>query len=241
MATVNVRFRFHGELNTFLAQTLRGREFVQAAGETDTLKHVIESLGVPHTEVGRITVGGAVTPDAAPVRDGDSVDVWPFEPPLDIGEPRFVLDGHLGRLAAYLRMLGFDVWYQQFATDTELARKASEERRVLLTRDVGLLKRKEVERGSFIRAHTPDDQLRQVIDRFGLAARVLPFTRCMACNGLLAPVEKIEVEDVLPPHTRETKDEFKRCTLCAKVYWKGSHHAAMLRRIENLSVTGQRP
>jgi uncharacterized protein with PIN domain len=93
-----------------------------------------------------------------------------------------------------------------------------------------------VERGCFIRAHKPHDQLRDVLNRFGLAGRISPFTRCMYCNGQLLAVTKSEVEPELPPHTKQTKNEFKRCTRCGKVYWKGSHHAAMLRRIESLSV-----
>lgn len=212
----NYRFRFHGELNDFLAPSLRNREFEHRAGETDTLKHVIESLGVPHTEVGRV--------EAA---DGQ-VDVWPHDFPVNLETPRFALDGHLGRLAAYLRMLGFDVWYDRYADDAQLARVCHDEDRVLLTRDVGLLKRKEVVRGGFIRAHKPHDQLRDAISRYGLADRIAPFTRCMDCNGPLVHVEKAEVEAGLPPHTKATKTEFSRCQSCGKVYWKGSHHAAMM-------------
>jgi uncharacterized protein len=210
------RFRFHGELNGFLPPALRDREFEHSAGDTDTLKHVIESLGVPHTEVARTDV------------EGETVDVWPHQPPVPLDEARFVLDGHLGRLAAYLRMLGFDVRYDRFADDAVLARICREERRVLLTRDVGLLKRRDVEQGCFVRAHKPHDQLRDVIQRYGLAGRIAPFTRCMDCNGELVRVAKAEVEDALPPHTRQTKTEFSRCVECGKVYWKGSHHAAML-------------
>jgi uncharacterized protein with PIN domain len=234
VAAVGARFRFHGELNAFLLPALRDREFVQQAGRTDTLKHLIESLGVPHTEVGRITVNGEVTSDTQPVREGEVVDVWPHSLPVNLIESRFVLDGHLGRLAAYLRMLGFDVWYERRADDVELARISSQEHRVLLTRDVGLLKRREVELGSFVHGDRPHEQLREVLRRFGLGTRIRPFTRCMECNGVLSVVAKKEIEDELPPHTKETKNEFKRCTQCAKIYWKGSHHEAMLERIASL-------
>ena len=215
------RFRFHGELNTFLAPPLRDREFEHVAGDTDTLKHVIESLGVPHTEVGRVDTAD------------EAIDVWPQEVPLP--GCRFVLDGHLGRLAAYLRMLGFDVWYDRYADDVQLARVCHDEDRVLLTRDVGLLKRKDVVQGSFIRSHKPHDQLRDVIRRYGLAERIAPFTRCMECNGVLTTVSKVDVQDELPPHTRATKTEFSRCTSCGKVYWKGSHHAVMMTLIQEIT------
>lgn len=230
------RFRFHGELNTFLSPALRDREFTHDPGPTDTLKHAIESLGVPHTEVARVEVDGRPAAGTETVPSGAAIDVWPYESPVPLSRAAFVLDGHLGRLAASLRMLGFDVWYDRYADDPQLARVSHEEDRLLLTRDVGLLKRKEVERGSFVRAHKPHDQLRDVIRRYGLSARIAPFTRCMDCNGVLESVGKTEVEHLLPPHTKATKNEFSRCTECGKVYWKGSHHAAMLNLIERITA-----
>jgi uncharacterized protein with PIN domain len=235
VATVRACFRFHGELNELLAPSRRDREFAQTAGGTDTLKHVIESLGVPHTEVGRVTVNGVEAPLTAAVHDSDSVQVWPFVPSVSLAEPRFVLDGHLGRLAAYLRMLGFDVRYDRYADDSVLARIAAEEGRVLLTRDTGLLKRKEVAMGRLVRAHHPQDQLLDIMTRYGLSGRARPFTRCMACNGPLLEVSKSQVEHLLPPHTKLTKTAFKRCGDCSKIYWQGSHHEAMLRRIDALA------
>jgi uncharacterized protein with PIN domain len=148
----------------------------------------------------------------------------------------FVADGHLGRLAAYLRMLGFDTWYQCIAEDVLLASVASKEQRVLLTRDVGLLKRREVERGYFVRSDRPHTQLREVTERFALYPHFAPFTRCMACNGPLRSVQKEEVSALLPPHTRETKNEFSRCLNCGKIFWRGSHHARMLGWIEALKA-----
>lgn len=233
---MRVLFRFYGELNNFLKPPKRGIEFEHVAGETDTIKHVVESLGVPHTEIGRITVDGAAVLSSQRLADGDRVDVFPHPEPVFLENPQFVVDGHLGRLAAYLRMLGFDTWYDRFADDIHLAKIASGERRFLLTRDAGLLKRREVDAGYFVRCDKPHDQLREITQRFALRSHFAPFCRCMDCNGLLCSVSKKEVADLLPPHTRETKNEFSRCSGCGKVFWRGSHYARMLGWIEDLTA-----
>jgi len=233
---VDVRFRFRGELNDFLPLSRRNIEFDHVAGATDTIKHVIESLGVPHTEVEQVTVNGQALSLSAQLSQGDRIEVFPYSEPVLLVDPRFVLDGHLGRLAAYLRMLGFDTWYDRFADDPLLAAVASNESRVLLTRDVGLLKRREVEIGYCVRCDKPHDQLREVSRRFALYPQFAPFCRCMHCNGLLYSVQKEEVADLLPPHTRETKNEFSRCSDCNKIFWRGSHHARMLGWIEELAA-----
>jgi uncharacterized protein with PIN domain len=121
-------------------------------------------------------------------------------------------------------------------THLTLASISSREDRILLTRDVGLLKRKEVVQGRFVRSDKPHDQLRAVVTGFGLLGRIAPFTRCMECNGVLVSATKDEVLESLPPHTRATKNEFSRCPECGKVYWRGSHHARMLEWIRDLDV-----
>ena len=236
---LHLRFYFHGELNDFLPPAKRKLEFEHVAGATDTIKHVIESVGVPHTELGRVTVNGEIRLLSEQLVQGDLVHVFPHVTPILLDDPRFVVDGHLGRLAAYLRMLGFDTWYDRFADDVLLAAVASTERRFLLTRDVGLLKRREVEDGYCVRAHKPHDQLREVSQRFALRSQLAPFCRCMDCNGPLCPVSKEEVADLLPPHTRETKTEFSRCLNCRKIFWRGSHYARMLGWIQDLTACGK--
>lgn len=231
-----VRFRFHGELNDFLPAAKRNLEFAGRAGETDTAKHVIESLGVPHTEIEQVTVNGRALLLSDRFRDGDRVDVYPYRQPVLVPDPRFVLDGHLGRLAAYLRMLGFDTSYDRFAGDPALAAISAAEGRLLLTRDVGLLKRAEVSAGYCVRAHKPHDQLREVVRRFALYPQIAPFSRCMECNGLLFPVAKDEIAHLLPPHTLETKSEFSRCSECQKLFWRGTHYLRMLQWIQDLTA-----
>lgn len=238
-ALLPVWFRFHGELNDFLPPEKRGTAFESLAGSTDTIKHLIESLGAPHTEIAQVTVNkraGALSEQLAP---GDEVEVFPYAEPIRLENIRFVLDGHLGRLAAYLRMLGFDSWYDRFADDPQLASVASTERRVLLTRDVGLLKRREVQTGYCVRSHKPHEQLREVARRFALQPHFAPFQRCMECNAPLDPVSKSEVSHLLPPHTRETQTEFSRCRDCHRIFWRGSHHARMLGWIEDLAAQAE--
>jgi uncharacterized protein with PIN domain len=233
---VRVRLHFHGELNDFLTSQRRNIEFEHIAGATGTIKHIIESLGVPHTEIERVTVNGAVLSTSERVLDGDCIHVFPHPAPVLLESPRFVVDGHLGRLAAYLRMLGFDTWYERFADDKRLAAVAHGEQRFLLTRDLGLLKRREVEQGYCVRCDKPHDQLHEISRRFALRSQFTPFRRCMDCNGHLSPVSKEEVAYLLPPHTHETKNQFSRCLTCGKVFWRGSHYTRMLEWIRDLSA-----
>jgi uncharacterized protein with PIN domain len=230
-----VRFRFHGELNDFLPLPKRNAGFEYPVGPTDTLKHVIESLGVPHTEVGTVAADGKRHDLSEQLGESEEIQVFPHRTPVCLDNPRFVLDGHLGRLAAYLRMLGLDAWYERLADDPLLASVSSGEQRLLLTRDVGLLKRREVLHGYCVRSDKPHQQLREVSGRFALSSHFAPFTRCMDCNGLLSPVHKSVVAALLPPHTRETKDDFSRCPNCGKIFWRGSHHARMLGWIRDLT------
>jgi uncharacterized protein with PIN domain len=188
--------RFHGELNESLPRRRRDREVAHDVEGSPAVKDVIEALGVPHTEVDAIVVNDAAD-FAYRVRDGDAVAVYPrgwkpagivqrhLQPPLP-AEPRFVLDVHLGRLAAYLRMLGFDSWYATGAEDAALAELAEREGRILLTRDVGLLKRGNVQIGAFLRASDPERQLAEILERFQLSAMSAPFTRCLRCNACTA-------------------------------------------------------
>jgi uncharacterized protein len=240
-----VTFRFYAELNDFLPVERRFVALDQDVPATDTVKHVIESMGVPHTEIDLILINGRTAGFSERLEHGDYVSVYPVFESLDITpierlrpEPlrvlRFVLDMHLGRLAAYLRMLGFDTWYETQADDATLASVSQEEGRVLLTRDVGLLKRSRVERGYFVRNTKPAVQLREVVERFDLPGSTRPFTRCLRCNTPLVDVAKVDIAHRLPPRTRELHNEFKAWTRCDKVFWKGSHHERMLSWIDRL-------
>jgi uncharacterized protein with PIN domain len=200
---------------------------------------MIESLGVPHTEVELILVNGEPVDFSHIVRDGDQVSVYPmFETfdatpvlrlrPAPLREPRFVLDQHLGKLAAHLRLLGFDTLYRNDYDDATLARVSSTEHRILLTRDRGLLKRSAVTHGYFVRQTDPQQQVVEVLQRFDLRRLIAPFCRCIRCNGLLRATSKEQVATYLPPHTQEYYDEFHICEQCGQVYWKGSHYQHLL-------------
>jgi uncharacterized protein with PIN domain/sulfur carrier protein ThiS len=229
-------FRFYAELNDLVAPERRFRDSAVRFEGPLQLKDAVEALGVPHGEVDLVLVNGRSVPFSERLRDGDRVAVYPVLEAFDVAglsqvrqeplrEPRFVLDGHLGRLAAYLRLLGFDALWEQQPRDEDLARVSAAEHRVLLTRDLGLLKRKPVTHGLWVRSLRPREQLREVVQRLHLERGARPFSRCLRCNGALETVEKRAVLDALPPVTRERVDEFWRCAGCAQVYWAGAHHA----------------
>lgn len=228
------RFRFHGELNDLLPPSLRppslrGGYFERSCASDATLKHAIEALGVPHTEVGRVLVDGRPACLDRRVCDMDAIDVHPA-PPIDAGPdaagapaPSFLADAHLGRLARRLRLLGFDTALAGDAPDRALAAQAEAEERILLTRDRELLMHRRVVHGRYLRAQRTEDQLRDVVGRFGLRGRARPFTRCLECNGILRRADFSELADRLPPFVAATQSEFTVCTRCGRAYWPGSH------------------
>lgn len=242
-----VTLRFSADLDDFLPPDRRGRAFAVAAANPRSVKDLIEALGVPHTEAGAILVNGISVPFAHPVRAGDEIAVFSPTALPDLPDhaplirlrpippaPRFVLDVHLGRLAAYLRMLGFDTLYSNDCDDDVLAAISARERRILLSRDVGLLKRANVCYGAFVHATAPETQLIEISRRFDLAGALDPFARCIRCNGPLVPVPREDILDRLPPRVREQYDEFRRCATCDQVYWRGTHFQRMACLVERL-------
>jgi uncharacterized protein len=239
-------FRFYAELNDFLPPAHRGVPIERTFSGRPAVKDAIESLGVPHTEVDLVLLDGQSVDFAAPVPDGARVSVYPVFESIDIGpiarvrpqplrEPRFILDVHLGRLAAYLRMLGFDVLFKNDSSDRELALLAQRERRILLTRDRDLLKRSAVTHGYWMRQTSPRRQLVEVLRRFDLLRSISPFQRCLRCNEPLVTVDRSEVEPRLPERIRDQHTDFKTCRSCERIYWKGSHHRRMQQLIAELS------
>jgi uncharacterized protein with PIN domain len=238
-------FRFYEELNDFLPKNHRKRAFEYRFNGTPSVKDAIEALGVPHTEVDLVLVDGESVGFDYRLGGGERVAVYPVFESLDIAplthlrprplrHPRFVLDVHLGALARGLRMLGFDSLYHNDFTDETIIAISIAERRIILTRDVGILKHGSVTHGYWLRATLPERQLREVADRFDLYGRIAPFRRCMVCNAPIAPVDKEAVLDTLPPRIARAHQRFFRCRGCGKVYWKGSHYERMLRKIERL-------
>ena len=227
-------FDFQPELQYFLPHDKRNVTIALSFKGRQSLKHLIESLGVPHTEVGQVTVNGqARSLDSFP-HNGDRTEVRPAAPSCP-PEARFLLDSHLGRLAAYLRMLGFDCLYNNDYHDDGIADILAEDPRILLTRDRRLLMRKVVQNGYCLRSLEPPEQLVEVVRRFDLADKIAPLHRCLRCNHPLQPVSKNAVLDRLQPLTKRYFDEFHLCPACNQVYWKGSHVERMERLIESVS------
>ncbi|MEO3788904.1 Mut7-C RNAse domain-containing protein [Nonomuraea sp. B10E15] len=223
MGIVTARLRIASELRMFLPVSRR-REWQEVAPDgTSTLGHHVESIGIPLTEVGPMIVAGAqgVPPSYQPA-PGDVVEVHPVPRPQQLPEePRFLLDVHLGTLARRLRLLGIDTAYHNDMDDPALVAQANEERRVLLTQDRGLLRRRALWLGAYVRGSRPTDQLRDLLERFAPPLR--PWTRCTACNGELEQVAKVEIEPLLAAGTRRSYDAYGRCGKCGQVYWHGAH------------------
>ncbi|TMS48168.1 hypothetical protein E0T84_27755 [Mycobacterium sp. DBP42] len=206
---------------------------------------MLEAMGIPHTEIDLILVNGDPVRFEHRPAVGDRIAVYPMFEALDIGvtarlrpeplrQPRFVIDVNLGRLARLLRLLGFDVWWSNDADDQALADTSVEQRRILLTRDRGLLKRRAITHGLFVHSQQPEEQTLEVLRRLDLRRRVAPFTRCVRCNGRLAAVTKEAVADRLEPLTRRYYDEFSRCPDCGQIYWAGTHFAKLRSLVDGL-------
>jgi uncharacterized protein with PIN domain len=244
-------FRFYAELNAFLPPDKHGVAFIYQFDRRASIKDVVEALGVPHTEVDLILIDGGPVGFEHILADGERAAVYPVFRSPDIAPlprlsprpphtPRFVLDAHLGTLARYLRLLGFDTLYRNDYDDKELATISANERRFLLTRDRGLLKRRIVTCGAFIHADRPRAQLVEIANRLDLYDAIEPFKRCTRCNGLLEAVDKADIEARLKPKTRRFYDRFKQCSDCGRIYWRGSHFERMEKLIGAL-FSGRNP
>ena len=235
---VSATFRFYDGLNDFLARARRGGEFTVPCARDATTKHMIEALGVPHTEVELILVNGESSGLERLLEEGDRIAVYPRFASFDVaplsrlqdrppGRMRFVADAHLGGLARLLRMAGFDTIYANTIHDDEIEERAMEEGRVVLTRDRELLKRRGIDYGGYVRALHAQEQLEDVFRRYGLAERARPFTLCLHCNAPLRRVAKAEVLERLPPAVRASQADFTTCDGCGRVFWKGTHWQRM--------------
>lgn len=245
---MNVQIRFYEELNDFLPPERRKVAFQYHLKQPGSIKDTIEALGVPHTEIDLILVNGTSVDFNYPVQDGDRISVYPVFESLDITpvtrlraaplrDTRFVLDTHLGRLAAYLRLFGYDTLYRNDYDDPTLADTSVNEHRILLTRDRQLLMRKQITHGYYVRATQPRQQLLEVLTRFDLYQTQQPFSRCMHCNGEITPVPKEKILSHLLPRTKAWQEQFWQCNQCNKIYWKGTHYQRMQQLIASINQT----
>lgn len=240
-----VRLRFYAELNHFLPVDLRQRAFDYSFPGPITVKEVIESMKVPLTEVDLILVNSRAVVFSYPVNDQDYISVYPVfeqfditgisqlrETPLRVS--RFILDSHLGKLAKYLRMAGFDTLYENNYSDIEIREIAANELRIILTRDRNLLSSRDVTHGYYVRSIHPEEQMAEVVAKFDLYSQFKPFTRCLICNTELTTADKSEVSQGVDEETRLIFNEFYQCTTCSKTYWKGSHYERMTEFLQSL-------
>jgi uncharacterized protein len=237
-----IPFYFYGNLCDFLPKRIQMPYYYPLLTLT-TVKDAIEAIGVPHVEVGSIKTQNQEISFSYLLQSLDAVEVFPFQSSMKqnnllrpaLNEPfRFILDVHLGSLARLLRLSGFDTHYETEADDADIAKIAAKENRIVLTRDIGLLKHKIIDWGYWIRSQHKEEQFREVACRFNLWSLFSPFTYCLACNGKIAPVSKESVLDRLPSNAALYFQSFYQCQNCKKIYWKGSHYDHMLQTLERL-------
>ena len=240
MNSPSIGLLFDGYLLQLLSRPFRGKSdlFVEFDRKR-SIKDLIESLGVPHTEIDRIIVNDINEVDFSYiVMAGDSIKVYPVSRQTDFLSPscirpalpqgfKFICDVNVGKVARWLRVFGFDTLYENNFEDDELAELASQTKRILLSKDCNLLKRKKVIWGHLIRVNDPTDQIVDVMQLFQLERLVQPYTRCPRCNGKLLRVGKEKVDHLLEPLTRKYYTIFHQCDTCCQVYWQGSHRSKM--------------
>jgi uncharacterized protein with PIN domain len=247
MKDKEVELRFYEELNDFLPRERRKKSFRHRFRGTPSVKDLVESLGVPHTEIDVILVDGESVGFEHRLGGGERIAVYPTFERFDVSgltrlrpeplrEPKFIADVHLGKLARYLRLLGFDTVYERELDDAAIASRAREERRIVLTRDRALLKRSAVTHAHAVRSMDADVQLLEVVEAFDLRGCVAPFTRCLKCNGPVRPVAREVVEHRLPKYTRIEYDRFFRCESCDSVYWAGAHFERLRSLVASVSA-----
>jgi hypothetical protein len=239
------QFRFYSELNDFLPPQKRTTKFRYSFSGAPSIKDAIEAIGVPHTEIDLIIINGKSVDFECQLKNGDDVAVYPVFESFDISpvirlrqaplrDTKFICDVHLGALARLLRLAGFDTLYRNDYADEKIVDIALAEKRCILTRDRGILKRKAVTHGYCLRSVHPEEQAREVLARFDLYSSMKPFALCIECGGAVSRVDKASVAAALPEKTRECYDEFYKCGLCGKIYWQGSHYADLEKIVEEL-------
>ncbi|MEA3475356.1 MAG: Mut7-C RNAse domain-containing protein [Candidatus Cloacimonadota bacterium] len=241
-----VHLRFYEELNDFLPLEKRKIRFSHSFKNNPSIKDMIESLGIPHTQVDFILSNNNAVDFNYIVQNGDEISVYPVFESLDIQnisklrptplrQIKFIADVHLGKLARYLRMLGFDTLYQNNYTPNQILKISKLEKRIILTKSRELLKRKEVTHGYCITESNLEIRLKRVLNRFNLYDSIIPFSRCMICNTNLESVSKEKIIDRIPKKVKEWQKEFKICPNCNKIYWKGTHYESMMKFINSLN------
>lgn len=240
-------FRFYEELNDFLSEEQRKTTFSYEFIGKPSIKNTIEAIGVPHTEIDLILVGGKSVAFDYQMNGGEHISVYPVFESFDITplvhlrskplrEIKFVVDVNLGKLAYKLRLLGFDTLFRNDFIDNEIIELSLKEKRIILTRDKGILKHSAATHGYWLREDDPKKQLRELVNRLQLEDNFRPFSRCSKCNELLYPVDKLIIHDRIPNDALLLFNAFMECEGCKKIYWRGSHYDRICKWINELKV-----
>ena len=238
-------FNFHGALNFFLSRRQKHKPITHEVNRRASVKDMIESFGVPHPEIECIIINGESVGFEAIIQPNDVIHVYASSSETDLdswvslrapypNRPKFILDTHLGRLAAYLRMMGYDTLYRNDYPDDELAQVSHDETRILLTRDIGLLKRSPVIYGYYVREIHPQPRLVEISRRYHLVETMKPFAYCMSCNGQLKAVSEDDIAQQIKPEILEAYDRFHQCQSCEKIFWPGSHYVRMQELLDSV-------
>lgn len=238
-------FRFYEELNDHLPKELRKKTFTYNFNGSQTVKDAIESLRVPHVEVDLILINSRPVDFKYRLQHDDKVSVYPVFELFDISKvsslrkkglryPKFILDVHLGKLARYLRLMGFDTLYRNDYSDREIIEISVSNNRIILTRDIGILKNDKVTRGYWLRSQDSKQQLCEVLKKFDLYSQIQTFSRCIVCNGIIESIGKDKIADKITPNTFKYYNEFFKCSSCQRLYWEGSHYIKLKKFTETI-------
>ena len=238
-------FRFYEELNDFLPKHMRKVDFEVESKGKRSIKDMVEALGVPHTEIDLILANGKSVDFCYILQDGDRISVYPVFESLNIAnitrlrevplrKTRFIADVNLGDIVKYMRLLGFDVYYESVLSAKEIIEISKSENRIILTKSKKLLKFRDVSHGVFIRPGTTAEQVKRIVDYLNIKDQVKPFSRCLCCNSLVEPVSKKEIVNRIPPKTKAFCDEYSQCKTCDKIYWDGTHFINMKKVINDI-------
>lgn len=243
-----IHLRFYEELNEFIPEEKRKIRFSHTIPFRTSVKDLIESFNIPHTQVNMIIVNDEQRNFSYLVHDNDRISVYPFFHTFNVSsiskihqkipnKIRFIADQHLGKLARNLRMCGLDTEFNKHFHEVELVKRANKEERILLTKDHNILKRNDLSFGYFVYASDPEEQLEEVLLQFKLKNEIHFLSRCLECNALLTPIEKSKVENRLPDKVRALHNEFTYCNQCDKIYWQGTHYQKMKQKINTILET----
>ena len=157
-------------------------------------------------------------------------------------EIKFIADNNVGKLARWLRVIGYDTLLFKQKDDARMIKTALSDERVVLTKDTQFMKRRLVTNGQLkailIKQDAPKNQIQEVVKNLNLDYHFKPFSLCLECNQTLIPRTKEEVQSLVPPHVFETQTQYTECPACHRIYWQGTHWQAMVKKLQDFQREG---